>query len=450
MYGEDIDLSYRLQVGSWKNYYFAGTTIIHFKGESTKKGTLNYVRMFYKAMEVFVQKHYTTVTAFFFKFFITIGIWLRAGISAIAGFVRRIGLPIFDAINILVSFVAAKLTWNAIVKPETIYDQGLLSFALPAFTGIFIVAAYYAGLYDKSQKRGRVIHSTLISTTALLVIYSLLPEHYRFSRGILLLGSLFAFVLLSLNRALLRKWKFIEAEEEEKLGTVIAGSEKEYERAITFMQGAEKEQRVLGRIGPDNDDGQHLTTMAHLPHLLRDVPLREIIFCQGTLSFKDIIQYCSILPEGIRMRIISCGAMAIIGSDSSSRSGETLSWDAAYAIGTPSSKRLKRLLDIMVSGIVIIGFPIHLLFVKRPLNMLQNASKVMAGSMTWIGYSSAISHRNGLPTIKKGVLGTNGLPPTADPDTEDGLYMLDQMYAREYSIYRDIYLLIKGYKWISS
>jgi hypothetical protein len=47
-------------------------------------------------------------------------------------------------------------------------------------------------------------------------------------------------VLLSLNRALLRKWKFIEAEEEEKLGTVIAGSENEYERAITFMQGAEK------------------------------------------------------------------------------------------------------------------------------------------------------------------------------------------------------------------
>jgi hypothetical protein len=70
--------------------------------------------------------------------------------------------------------------------------------------------------------------------------------------------------------------------------------------------------------------------------------------------------------------------MAIIGSDSSSRSGETLSSDAAYAIGTPSSKRLKRLLDVIVSGIVIIGIPIHLLFVKRPLNMLQNASKVMA------------------------------------------------------------------------
>src|SRR5690606_17226107 len=44
MYGEDVDLSFRIQQACYKNYYFAGTEIIHFKGESTKKGSLNYVR----------------------------------------------------------------------------------------------------------------------------------------------------------------------------------------------------------------------------------------------------------------------------------------------------------------------------------------------------------------------------------------------------------------------
>jgi GT2 family glycosyltransferase len=58
MYGEDVDLSYRIQKGGYKNYYLADTGIIHFKGESTKRGSLNYVRLFYSAMGTFVIKHY--------------------------------------------------------------------------------------------------------------------------------------------------------------------------------------------------------------------------------------------------------------------------------------------------------------------------------------------------------------------------------------------------------
>ncbi|WP_162303807.1 glycosyltransferase family 2 protein [Paracnuella aquatica] len=58
MYGEDIDLSYRIQKAGFKNYYLAETSIIHFKGESTRKASLDYVRRFYGAMIIFVRKHY--------------------------------------------------------------------------------------------------------------------------------------------------------------------------------------------------------------------------------------------------------------------------------------------------------------------------------------------------------------------------------------------------------
>jgi GT2 family glycosyltransferase len=57
MYGEDIDLSYRISKAGMINYYFADTTIIHFKGESTKKFSSKYVEHFYGAMELFVKKH---------------------------------------------------------------------------------------------------------------------------------------------------------------------------------------------------------------------------------------------------------------------------------------------------------------------------------------------------------------------------------------------------------
>jgi GT2 family glycosyltransferase len=82
MYGEDVDLSYRIQKAGYKNYYFAGSSIIHFKGESTRKGSMNYVRMFYTAMSKFVRKHYGGSRAGFFNFLVHMGIWFRAALTA--------------------------------------------------------------------------------------------------------------------------------------------------------------------------------------------------------------------------------------------------------------------------------------------------------------------------------------------------------------------------------
>jgi len=82
MYGEDIDLSFRIQKAGFKNYYFAGSCIIHFKGESTKKGSLNYVKMFYKAMSIFVKKHYGSSKAGMFHLSIQLAILSRAALAA--------------------------------------------------------------------------------------------------------------------------------------------------------------------------------------------------------------------------------------------------------------------------------------------------------------------------------------------------------------------------------
>ena len=60
MYGEDVDLSYRLTMAGFVNYFFADTSIIHFKGESTQKLSPSYQQHFYGAMRMFVNKHYAT------------------------------------------------------------------------------------------------------------------------------------------------------------------------------------------------------------------------------------------------------------------------------------------------------------------------------------------------------------------------------------------------------
>jgi GT2 family glycosyltransferase len=74
MYGEDIDLSYRIQLGGYKNYYFPETKIIHYKGESTKKSSVNYVFVFYKAMVIFAKKHFSQNNAKLFSMAIHLAI----------------------------------------------------------------------------------------------------------------------------------------------------------------------------------------------------------------------------------------------------------------------------------------------------------------------------------------------------------------------------------------
>jgi O-antigen biosynthesis protein len=88
MYGEDIDLSYRIQKAGYKNYYFPETSITHYKGGSTKKRSMAHIRSFYGAMSIFVDKHYSGGTKGIFKFVIKGGIWFFAALSVIGNIFR--------------------------------------------------------------------------------------------------------------------------------------------------------------------------------------------------------------------------------------------------------------------------------------------------------------------------------------------------------------------------
>ncbi len=90
MYGEDIDLSYRIQQSGFKNFYFPKTTIIHFKGESTQKQSPGYVKSFYKAMQLFVLKHYRGNKLLFHTMSVSIGLsMLLAGMKQRLGKLRK-------------------------------------------------------------------------------------------------------------------------------------------------------------------------------------------------------------------------------------------------------------------------------------------------------------------------------------------------------------------------
>ena len=82
MYGEDIDLSYRLLKGGYQNWYFP-SKILHYKGESTQKSSFKYVHVFYEAMLIFFSKHYAHMSLIL-SLPIKLAIYFKASLSLVS------------------------------------------------------------------------------------------------------------------------------------------------------------------------------------------------------------------------------------------------------------------------------------------------------------------------------------------------------------------------------
>ena len=78
MYGEDIDLSFKLTKAGYRNYYLGTTNILHYKGESTKRDKAYFDR-FYGAMFIFYQKHFKTNIGF--NVLVRLGVFLTKRIK---------------------------------------------------------------------------------------------------------------------------------------------------------------------------------------------------------------------------------------------------------------------------------------------------------------------------------------------------------------------------------
>ncbi|MBP9213907.1 MAG: glycosyltransferase [Chitinophagaceae bacterium] len=447
MYGEDVDLSYRIQAAGYKNYYFSNCSIIHFKGESTKKGSLNYVRMFYQAMSIFVQKHYSGSKAFIFSFLIQLAIGARAVVSLLSGLLTKWGIAIADAIVVFGSLWCVETYWVKFIRDGGGFNVEVLNFTMPMFTIIFLIAAALAGMYDNLYKPSKVLLASATAIVILLAAYSLLPEKYRFSRGVILMGGIVAGLMITLVRWILIELKWIKktnTEENKFQQTVIVGSVDEYNNVISIMTQANVQDRVLGRIKATNDNANAIGNYFNLQHLVNHLNIREVVFCEGSLTFTEIIASLAGLPKHINYRFMAMNSHSIIGSDSKATTGEVVTADGYFQLAQPYQKRMKRIVDIAFALFFLISFPYQLIRLKNGLQLIKNAFAVLIGNNTWVGY---IIPQKKLPFITLPIITHFGLPYGKEhPLNKDSLSKLDTVYAKHYEWLLDVKIILQNYK----
>ena len=204
MYGEDIDLSYRIQKAGMQNWYFAGTSILHFKGESTKKLSAAYIEHFYGAMKIFAKKHYSQNKKTFFL--------------------------LITAIAAAKALAVVKMKWS-------------------------------------NKKAAHVLQ----------------------------------------NKPLL---------------TAIAAGQQQFNECLLIIKHTKPAVVLCGRIGlSQNDTINVLGNIAYAEKLVKDNKIDQLVFCEGNLSFKSIIETMQKIPRNITMLVHAAKSDSMAGSNNKNTKG---------------------------------------------------------------------------------------------------------------------------------
>ena len=446
MYGEDIDLSYRITLGGYNNYYYPETTIIHYKGESTKKGSVNYVLVFYNAMKIFARKHFSKGKgAGTMIFFINLAIYLRAAMAIAGRFITNAITPVIDALLILAGFLIITPLWeNHLFGEGSAYPHDVFVGAMIMYISVWLLSLLLSGGYDKPVKMKNIYKGIFIGAVVILAVYALLPTYLRFSRALILLGTAWTLIVIPLVRLLLNysKLTVFKVNLPKRKKVAVVGSKEECRSLVGQLMSSRTKVSIVAYVSPDSvEDKFFAGDVSQLDEIVTINKIDELIFCAKDIQAQQIIKTMLNLSSlKLDYKIASPDGFSVIGSNSINTTGELYNIDI-NAIDKPENRRSKRMFDFMVSLLIILFSPILIWFIRGKLKAYANLFAVLFGSKTFVSYCTAENDITLLPKIKKGVFSVGMVyGREVKKDVADRLNI---MYAKDYRVSHDVTMLFK-------
>ncbi len=450
MYGEDIDMSWRIIKAGYKNYYFPDTRIIHYKGESTKKSSINYVIVFYKAMIVFAKKHFSHKSIKLFSFLINFAVFFRASIAILHRFFKKAFWPVLDIIIIYTGFVFIKSYWEQHIffARGDYYPVEYLIYVVPSYIIIWLASVYFNGGYDKPVKLFRIFRGIGIGTVIILVIYALLPTSLRFSRALILLGGLWALLSMLATRTISHfvKYRDFSIGHEKSKRILIVGEGEEADRIATLAHQSGS-CSFIGLIGLSNKnyDERYVGKIDNIDEIIEIYKIDDVIFCASNMSSQKIMDLMLTLKKhNVNFKIAPPGSYFVVGSNSIDTFSDLFTINI-NGINKPSNKRNKRMFDLFIATTLLLSLPLTVFFVNNKKGFVNNIFSVIFNKKTWVGYHPG--HSEKLPKLKKPVLFTSDVISNKNLNAET-CANLDTLYAKEYKIENDLSIVGKGFKFL--
>ncbi len=487
MYGEDLDYCYRIKQAGWKIYYTPTTKLIHYKGESAKLATFDNFVVFYKAMDIFVQKHFSKGYYIILDIFLRIGIFARGLLTFITKFLHKHLIMQIDGIVLAVGILIAH---NLQPRPLPSY-QTLLSM-LVFYLLLWLGTGYSIGLYDRKELS--YSHAAVASVLSFIIsmvinyffsdmIYSPRLIIFSFIAALVLLPG-WRIALISMQR---RQWipssSFISKALLSRR-TILIGTGPEGNRLAKKLQThIEHGFEILGFVDKKYQQEwvagfPFLGTIKHLAELIRIHKATEIIFTTDRFTNDEILSVLDkISNTRTNIKIVPKNLDFILGKSSVEKIEDIPLVEVEYKIYNIGNRLFKRLLDIilsLISTVFILPFVFVYAFIsgcrlkvkkyigpnntiikgltfhKENNNLRKNLVRsplilsVLKGDLTMVGSELISAEKTGrVLHYKPGITGLfqvqgNHKPDEIDKKNYEHYYMLN------YSLFLDIDILLKA------
>ena len=369
MYGEDLDFCYRIREAGWKIYYVPATKIVHYKGESTKLASFDNFVTFYKAMDIFVKKHFNPGYSIFFDFFLRLGIFVRGLISLTGQFIRQKAVMVVDGFVLAVVILIA--TW---LQSHPLPHTSTLINMIVFYVALWLATGYTIGLYDRRElSYSRAAVASLVSFIASIMIHFIFGEFIH-SPQLIVWSFIIALILLpgwriflmflqrrrilppssSLSRALLSR------------RTILIGGGDECERIAKKLQThIEHGFEILGyvekKFSARSIAGfQFLGTTDNLAEIIRIHKATEIIFTTDRFTNDEILNVIDrIRSVRVNFKIVPKNFDYILGKSSVEKIDDIPLLEVDYNLLHTMNRINKRILDIIIAlPLTLIATPI--------------------------------------------------------------------------------------------
>lgn len=359
MYGEDIDLCYRIKKEGWQIFFTPATKAIHYKGESTKKSEFSFVSNFYSAMLIFTNKHFKGNYSIFLQAILTIGIYSRVFFAYLWRISKNFISPLLDIALIALSILLAIKIWLPTYALER------FRIVLPIYTIVWFIGVYLFGAY---HFKGKYHLKPILwsSVTGLLVnsTFTYFFKQFAYSRVVVLISFILIVFMLSMWRII---YRFVGPVSQRgpisKLRRVIIiGAGKEGKRILKKLRTRpDMPYEVCGfvdfepeSVGMEIDGTEVLATTDSIRDVIRVENINDVIFSSDRLTNAQILETIILAQgSGVNFRIVP-HELEYIVAKSSVDEIDTVPFLDITGVADPLDLMVKRIFDIIVSVLLII------------------------------------------------------------------------------------------------